>query len=75
MGRFYGKVGYVKTVETTPGVFTGSEVIEKYYYGDVQTLRFNLQATQDSINDDVKLTNQISNLADKFAYENLSIIK
>ena len=34
MAKFYGKVGYVETVETRPGVFTQS-VTERTYCGDL----------------------------------------
>ena len=74
MGKYYGTVGYVRTVETAPGVFSGEEVIEKNYYGDILYNRVAWQGVPE-LNDDLKTSNQISILADKFAYENFSIMK
>ena len=34
MTRWYGKAGFVRTVETEPGVWE-PEVVERDYYGDV----------------------------------------
>lgn len=74
MGKFYGKIGFVRTVETAPGVFSGEEIIERKYYGDILYNRVTWQGDQ-QLNDNFKTSNQISILADTFAYENLSIIK
>ena len=73
MAKFYGKVGYVRTVETSPGVFT-SQTTEVYYYGDILYSR-NQWQSRDKINDDLHTSEQISILADEFAYKNFSIIK
>ena len=73
MAKFYGKVGYIKTVETSPGVFS-SDVVERSYYGDILYDRRQFQSS-DKINDDLNTSTQISILADKFAYENFSMIK
>ena len=73
MAKFYGKVGFVKTLETAPGVFT-EDVTERNYYGDVLSARVRWSASE-NLNDDVGISNQISILADKFALENFSIIK
>ena len=73
MARYCGKIGFVKTVETSPGVYT-NEATEKKYYGDVLSVRLKWQPT-DSLNDNFTVNNQISIIADKFAFENFSIIK
>lgn len=65
--KFYGKVGYgIKTVQTSPGVFT-EEIEERFYYGDVIK---NSSRLMDgiSLNSDVVLENRIRILADAFAF-------
>ena len=34
MAKFYGKIGYSETNETSPGVWTET-IIERNYYGDL----------------------------------------
>lgn len=73
MAKFYGKIGYAETKETTPGVWT--EVItEKSYYGDVLKVSRRLQNTT-NINDDVNVSNELSILADPFAYQNFHAMR
>ena len=66
MNKFYGPVGYAVSVETRPG-FYQDRIEEHNYYGDV--LRFNTSwnSSSESTNDDLKLNNQISIVADPFA--------
>jgi len=73
MGKFYGEIGFFKTVDKGDGIWT-NEILEKTYYGEVSKLskRF---TTQDKVNDDIQLTQQISIIADKFFYENYDSIK
>ncbi|MDF2800231.1 MAG: hypothetical protein K0S61_134 [Anaerocolumna sp.] len=73
MARFYGTIGYSKTVETSPGVWT-EEVTERNYYGDVIRLSRRWQ-TGDNLNDDLTLNNEFSIVADPFAYENFYSMK
>lgn len=71
--RFYGDVGFVKTVETEPGMWE-SETTLKPYYGDV--LRNNRRYQPgDKINSDLVIENEISIVADKFAYENIGAMR
>ena len=68
MSKFYGKVGYAETKETSPGVW--DEVItEREYYGDVYRNMRNLQ-NSGNINDDINVNNQISIVADPYAFKN-----
>ena len=62
MAKFYGKVGYVETVETRPGVFTQS-VTERTYCGDLVRNSRKWQ-TSGNVNDDVNVNNEISIVAD-----------
>lgn len=68
MAKFYGKIGYVETAETTPGVWT-EQITELEYYGDFMRNTRNL-STSDKVNDSVRISNQISIVADPYAYEN-----
>jgi hypothetical protein len=73
MARFYGKVGYMTTKETKPGVWT--EVEEEHtYYGDVLDNRHRWVPT-DKLNDDVTVSNRISIMADSFAWDHFSHIR
>lgn len=65
MGKFYGVVGYAVTEETSPGVWT-KQVYERSYYGDVRKVARRLME-DDKINDDVKVNNEVSIVADPFA--------
>lgn len=72
--RYYGKVGYCTTVETRPGVWVPDQIVERPYYGDV--LRFNRHQQNDGkVNDDLEIRNQISILADPYAYDHFSEIR
>lgn len=73
MARFYGKVGYGLTVETSPGVW--EDIIEvKSYYGDVLLNTRDLQPG-DKLHDDIVVGNRISIVADAYAYNNFFNIK
>lgn len=73
MAKFYGNIGYGVSGEIRPGVW--DEIItEKPYYGDVNKLSRRLR-TDDKVVDDINIANEISILADPFAYENFSTIK
>ena len=72
--RYYGKVGYCSTVEVRPGVWDNNHIVERFYYGDV--LRYGRRyQTADKVNDDLEISNQISILADPYAYDHFSEIR
>lgn len=73
MAKFYGKIGFGKTVETEPGVFE-EEFTSRNYYGDTIRNSRMLQSS-DSINDNINIANQISILADPFAKDNFHTIR
>ena len=68
MAKFYGVIGYAKTVETKPGVWK-AEITEKTYFGDLirNTRRYELNS---QINDNLNIANEISIIADPYAYQN-----
>lgn len=69
MAKFYGAVGFADTVEETiPGVWE-EKITERNYYGDLVR---NVRRLNNSggVNDDIDVANQISIVADPFAYSN-----
>lgn len=76
MARFFGKIGFKKTVEKRKGVFE-EQIIDRDYRGDYMrnTSSNNAQTNGDSINDNITVSNQISIVADPFLYENFYAIK
>ena len=68
MAKFFGKIGYAVTTETEPGVWV-EQITERSYYGDVIRNVRKLQ-TSDQVNDDINISNEISIVADPFAYQN-----
>ena len=73
MAKFFGKIGYAETSETKPGVWTET-ITEREYFGDVIRNTRRLQ-TADQINDNVTIANEISIVADQFAYQNFHAIR
>lgn len=74
MAKWYGVIGYSTPVETTPGVWQ-DEIIERNYTGDVLRNTSRWQTSSDSTNDDLNINNQISIIADPFAYQNFHSMK
>ena len=70
--KFHGMIGFMTTTETSPGVWT-EDIIEKPYSGDVLEISRRFQETE-HINDDLRISNRISILADAFASENFYAI-
>lgn len=68
MAKFFGKIGFETTVETSQDIYEES-IIEKDYYGDVIRNRRLLQSNS-KINEDINISNQISIVADPFANNN-----
>ena len=68
MAKFYGLIGYAESVEVEPGVWE-DRITEHRYYGDLIRNTRRLQSS-DKVNDDITTSNEISILADPFAYEN-----
>lgn len=65
MAKWFGAIGFAKTVETKPGVWE-EQITEVNYYGDVMKDSRTLQ-TADQLNDNVNIANKISIVADPFA--------
>lgn len=73
MAKFFGIVCYSQTKETAPGVWTPVED-RREYYGDIirNSRKWN---SGESTNDNLDISNEISILADQFAFENFNAIK
>lgn len=75
MARWCGKVGYVlEQTEIKPGIWKDT-IEERIYKGDAIKLTSRWSGNSDSINDDVTIDNQISIVADPFAYQNFTSMK
>lgn len=68
MAKWFGKIGYAETVETSPGVWTET-ITEHEYYGEIIRNNRRLQSA-DQLNDNVNVGNEISILSNPFANEN-----
>ena len=68
MSKFFGKIGFATTEETTPGVWR-ENILEREYYGDVfkDTRRL---SSSGNLNDDVNISNELSIVSDPYAYQN-----
>lgn len=73
MARFYGKVGYGFSEETATDVYE-DKIVEKSYYGDV-TRNTRRWEKGDNINDNLNINNQISIVADAYAYAHFYAMK
>lgn len=74
MAKWHGLVGYIKPVETSPGVYS-SETTERNYYGDITRNSRGWSAPSEGTNDNLTLNNQISIIADSFATSNSGYMK
>ena len=77
MARFYGRVGYGQTVESTdeetPSVWA-DQIIERHYYGDVIRNTRELREGE-NLNFDLSVGNSISILADAYANDHFHAIR
>lgn len=67
--KWHGKIGYRETVETEPGVWE-EKIVEKEKRGDLIRVKNSLQSAG-GVNDNVKITNVISIVADPYASLNM----
>lgn len=73
MAKFYGIVGFVKTEETEPGIWE-PKITEEKYYGDFTRNTSKFQ-TSGNLNDNVDISNEISIVANPYAFENFQYIR
>ena len=73
MAKYFGKVGYVDQVETSPGVWE-EKVTEREYYGDVVRNTRKLESSG-NFNDNINVSMEISIVADPYAIQNFHAIR
>lgn len=73
MAKFYGAIGYAQTVDRGSGVWE-EEIVERTYFGDLNRNTLRLQ-TGDQVIDNINIANEISIVADPFAYENFHAMR
>ena len=73
MSKFYGRIGFEKTVDNGDGNWV-SDFEEREYFGDVQKISRRAQSTE-NVNDDLTISNIISIVADPYINENLYAIR
>ena len=71
--RYHGFIGYSVDVETYPGVWE-EEIVEHEYYGNVIKQRINVQGEK-TINPKITISNNISIIANPYAYEHVEAIR
>ena len=74
MAKFYGVIGYAESVETSPGIWM-DQITERTYSGDLVRNSSKWTTSSDSTNDNLNINNQISIIADPFAYQNFHSMK
>ena len=65
MAKVYGKIGFVETAETTPGIWEPT-VIERDYSGNLER-NSSHRDTPNNINDNLNISNSLSIVADPYA--------
>ena len=73
MAKVCTKIGYVKLEETSPGIWN-EIVTERFYYGDLKKDSRRLQSSEGT-NDNIVIANDISVIADPYAYGNFHAIR
>ena len=73
MARFFGRVGYGVSEETSPGVWEDA-IVEREYYGDIIRNTRELREGED-LNPDLSIGNSISIVADAYANDHFHAIR
>lgn len=73
MAKFHGAIGFVRTEETSPGIWVETKT-ERTYVGDL-IREVNHLRQNGSVNPNLDVTNRISVLCDTYATENLEHIR
>ena len=74
MSRWFGKVGYDNTADRGDDAWA-SHITEREYYGDVLKLYSRWETKTEKSNDDLRIGNSISIIADAYAYQSFHLIK
>lgn len=73
MAKWFGKIGFAETKETSPGVWE-EQITEREYFGDLTRNTRRLQLSE-YLNDDVTIANEISIISDPFANQNFHAMR
>lgn len=73
MAKWFGKIGFAETVETSPGCWE-EQITEREYYGDMNRRSRRLESTS-NLNDNINISNEISIISDPFAYQNFHAMR
>lgn len=73
MAKYYGLIGFGISEETKPGVYQ-VKIHERPYYGEVKRNTHRFEAGE-VLNQDFTVNNEISIVADPFAYQNFHTIR
>lgn len=73
MPKYYGSIGYAIMEKTAPGRVSPI-IVERQYYGDVTRNR-KQNENGEWLNDNINISNEISIVADAFAYDNFHRIQ
>lgn len=68
MAKFYGEIGYAINEEVRPGVYKPT-IVKRMYAGELVRNSRRLESSG-NLNDNINISNEISILADPFAYDN-----
>jgi hypothetical protein len=74
MAKFHGIVGYGSTEEIRPGVWD-DVITETQYFGDVVRQARSSRSDPSTVLNDISLSNQISIMADAYAFGNFFNIR
>lgn len=72
MAKWCGRIGFAENVENEPGVWV-LQITERTYYGELVSNRWKRQ-NSGNVNDDIRILNDISIVADPYATEHYSQI-
>ena len=72
--KWYGKIGFIDTAETSPGVWQPT-IIEKEYYGDANRIMSKWSSNPDSTNSELTMSIEISVISDPFLEKSLQSIR
>ena len=71
MAKWYGKIGFTVTEEIEPGMWVNNELVTREYFGDVIINQW-IHQNSGEVNDNIKISNQISIVADPYAVNHVS---
>lgn len=74
MAKWYGQIGFAKTIETDLDVWT-EMIVEHNYYGDVLRNSKSRYYRDNEVNEGFNISNRISFVADPYARENIYQMK